>query len=315
MTKLGPILGLAGATLVAFFLAGAAPAHATFPGANGRIAFVSERYSGTTNIFTMKPDGSDVTQLTFVTSGQGGAGQPAWSPDGQSLVFGEVNADFSAFRLYLMDADGANRELLFDEEAGLNDFAPSFTPDGTRVVFQRCSPVKETCAIYTVKIDGHGLVAADHFTHDVFDINPKVSPGGDTIAFSSFNRDGLQTAVYLMGPHGTNIRRITPTALLATDPDWSPDGTKIAFDTHCCNPDPKEIWTVNPDGSGLQQLTTPGTDIDVSPSYSPQGDKIAFGRSSADFTIRSIVTMNSDGTGLTTIQTDAFNPVWGPAAS
>ena len=50
-------------------------------------------------------------------------------------------------------------------------------------------------------------------------------------------------------------------------------------------------------------------------SQANEGDKIAFGRSSADFTIRSIVTMNSDGTGLTTIQTDAFNPVWGPAAS
>ena len=47
-------------------------------------------------------------------------------------------------------------------------------------------------------------------------------------------------------------------------------------------PTEPEIWTVRPDGSGLQQLTFPGIERDFTPVYSPQGDKIAFERHAAD---------------------------------
>src|SRR5712691_4851615 len=70
MKRLGMVLAL---TLTMGLLAAATPALATFPGADGRIAFGSRRYGGTGNIFTMNPDGSDVHQLTFLTANQGGA--------------------------------------------------------------------------------------------------------------------------------------------------------------------------------------------------------------------------------------------------
>jgi Tol biopolymer transport system component len=314
MKKLGLILPLGVLLLIVGSLAAASTAHATFPGSDGRIAFVSERYGGTTNIYTMQADGSDVQQLTFLTSSEGGAAEPDWSPDGKTIVFGQ-NLDGSGFRLYLMSSDGSDRRLLFAEDPVLNDFAPTFTPDGGRVVFQRCHPVKEACAIYSVKVDGRGLTAIGHLVTDVFDVDPEVSPAGSVVAFSSFGRGGVQSAIYVMGLHGTNVHRVTPTELGAVDPDWSPNGTKIAFATHCCNPDPKEIWAIRPDGSGLERLTTPGADFDASPSYAPAGDKIAFGRSSSDFSTRSILTMDANGGIPAVIQTDAFSPVWGPAGS
>jgi TolB protein len=149
---------------------------------------------------------------------------------------------------------------------------------------------------------------------NVFDRHAVYAPDGASIAFSSFNRGGVQAAVYLVGAHGTGVRIITPTALQALDPSWSPDGRRIAFWSNCCNPQTPEVWTVRPDGSGVQQLTFPGTERDFAPVYSPQGDKIAFERHAADDSAEALVTMNADGSGLSAVQADAFRPNWGPAS-
>jgi TolB protein len=307
------LMSLASAILIATAGAVAQPARAAFPGPNGRIAFDSARSGGTQNIFTVRPDGSDVRQLTFFTADQGSAFWPAWSPDGRSIAFERGSA--GPTRVFLMNADGSGQHLLFSEDAGLDDLRPSFSPDGSRVVFSRCDFPGEECAIYAVKTNGRGLNAITHFNQSVsvFDLHPVYSPDGASIAFTSFNRGGVQVAAYLVSAHGTGLRIVTPTALQAFDPSWSPDGQKLAFWSNCCNPQNSEIWTVRPDGSGVQQLTFPGAEHDFAPVYSPQGDKIAFERHTEDDSSEALVTMNADGTDLSAIQPDAFRPSWGPA--
>ena len=49
-------------------------------------------------------------------------------------------------------------------------------------------------------------------------IDQEYSPAGNTIAFSDFNRGGVQAAIYLMGPHGTNVRELSPPSLQAREP-------------------------------------------------------------------------------------------------
>jgi DNA-binding beta-propeller fold protein YncE len=74
--------------------------------ANGRIAFSSNRDGGVEKIFTMKPDGSDVRQVTGNTPGEtAGDGLPAWAPDGSRLGF---NGQRGAGPLYTAAADGAD---------------------------------------------------------------------------------------------------------------------------------------------------------------------------------------------------------------
>src|SRR2546430_11780963 len=108
----------------------ATPALATFPGTNGRIAFGSDRYGGTHNIFTMNPDGSDVRQLTFLTVDEGAALDESWSADGSMLVYERRNADTSIRQIFVMNADGFHQHRLFNDLA-YRDFYPSFSPDGT----------------------------------------------------------------------------------------------------------------------------------------------------------------------------------------
>ena len=187
MSKFRILLALAGAALIAALLGGVPPAHATVPGGNGRIAFTDFTYGGTDNVFTMTPAGLNVKQLTFLTSDQGGDSAAAWSPDGSTLVFTEHNSDFSTLRLWLINADGSNKHLLFAEDPAYSDLVGNWSPDGRRVIFQRCNSAKEECSIYTVKMDGHGLTQITQPQHNTknnnFDVKPEFSPDGKTISF------------------------------------------------------------------------------------------------------------------------------------
>ena len=71
---LGLLVGLSIITL---------PASASFPGKNGRIAFVLGP-----DIYTMNPDGSDIRQLTNLGP-DSSAFWESWSPDGKLIVFNE----------------------------------------------------------------------------------------------------------------------------------------------------------------------------------------------------------------------------------
>jgi TolB protein len=302
------------AVLALIALAGAAhPAKATFPGSDGRIAFSKD---STAEIWTIKPNGGDPKLVASPSDANSFDTEPAWSPNGQLIVFTEYHNNGPA-RLWLVNADGTNRHLLFSEGPAYGDGQANWSPDGSRVIFRRCSNVKEECSIYTIKPDGHGLTQITQPSQNAkgnnADVKPEFSPDGKTISFSSFNRGGVQNGIYLMGAHGTGIHLITPTALGAVNADWAPDGSKIAFYTHCCDPQTSTIDTMNPDGTGITTLTSPGTSHDFNPTYSPQGDMIAFERDAPDYSTSDIETIPPGGGTPTVIATDANSPSWGAA--
>lgn len=304
------------AVLALTALAGAAhPAKANFPGTDGRIAYQQD---STGEIWTIKPDGSDPKLVASPSDVNSYDTEPAWSPNGQQIVFTELNFNGGPNQLWLVNADGTNRHLLFTESAGYGDGQANWSPDGSRLIFRRCNFSRyEACAIYSVKVNGTGLNAITKFTANTtggaVDVKPEYSPDGKTISFSSFNRGGVQNGVYLMSAHGTGIHLITPTALGATDADWAPDGSKLTFSSHCCNSEPSTIDTINPDGSGLTELATPPpSGQTLRPSYSPRGDMIVFAR--LTFPGSDIETIPAGGGNPpTVVATDADYPTWGPA--
>src|SRR5262249_44595685 len=105
------------------------------------------------------------------------------------------------------------------------------------------------------------------------------------------------------------------------DPDYSPDGTKIAFTNNFClagKNKPKDcrsdISVMNADGGSVTQLTSTSGNNQY-PSWSPAGDKIVFSHANIEGTKPGqIYAMNLDGTGLTRIthtNDDSFVPDWG----
>lgn len=284
--------------LAALLLLTTMSAHATFPGKNGRIAFVQDG-----EIFTMNPDGSDVKQLTHLGP-DNSASWPAWSADGKQIVFNEFPPPDGIAQLWVMNADGSNQHLLF-AEADFGENRPSFSPDGSKIVFARCDlniGDQDTCAIYTIGVSGGNLQAVTGFHEDTTARSPMYSPDGGTIAFILSNDTvaGYLGVTYLIDSDGANMRRITQPEPCLIRPDWSPDGTKITIFAHFCNPQNETIAVMNPDGTGLRYLTHNGIDYfnrphDRNPAFSPDGTMIVFERHSADFSTSSIYVMKADG--------------------
>jgi hypothetical protein len=85
MTRIGAL-----AAVIVVALAAAGAALPTTPGANGLIVY-AEEVNGRSQLFTIRPDGSEAKRITNVL----GAWNPDWAPNGRSIVF-ELESQNSA---------------------------------------------------------------------------------------------------------------------------------------------------------------------------------------------------------------------------
>ena len=280
-----------GAGLLAAVLVGALLG--AFPGtpagaAEQAIAFVSDR-DGDPEIFTVRPDGSGVTQLT---SNLFWDTDPVWSPDGTKLAFSS-NRDGDD-DIFVMNRDGSGVINITNVGSG-RDVQPDWSPDGTKIVFVRDGDLFRAAA-----------TAGATATRLVRGRSPSWSPNGSKIAFAKPERGSSD--IYVMNADGSGARAIT-SGLEADSPEWSPDGTKLAFDTVSADGSSR-IATVSADGSGLVVL--PGDGDDHSPSWSPDGAKLVFTNIVLD---AEVVVASSTGTGRTLLVSNPaydFLPSWSP---
>ena len=88
---------------------------------------------------------------------------------------------------------------------------------------------------------------------------PKWSLDGSTIAFVimdiSLDEDGYNS-IWLVDSDGTNMRMLHTIMSGYPKPDWSPDGTEIAFSKPLGEYEPKVIYTINKDGTELKQISS-----------------------------------------------------------
>ena len=323
-----------------------------------KIAFESEG-----DIFVVNPDGTGLTQITndptFDTNGA-----PNWSPDGARIVF-ESDRDCigcDTQDIYSVNPDGTELTRLTATPAF--DRSPAYSPSGNQVVLESCDPLDCTPTITVMSADGTGQfpviegtmpdwgVPSSPFppppadgkiayttTQDFFvtnrdeiytmyangfrktrvtrndrrDTNPDWSPDGTTIAFTS-RIDGSDLDIYEVNADGSFPTNLTPGPAIDAQPSWSPDG-RIAFTSNRGPGDTAGIFVMNGDGSSPTELTDPSDEVaHREPAWSPDGGKIAF--VSAEDGDDDIYLVNPDGTGVQNISTtagvDETSPAWSP---
>lgn len=200
------------------------------------VAFSSRR-DGPAKLFVAALDG---TGTRVVTDGaDGGDLDPAWSPDGRSLVFvrGRPGERRDLFVLDF-DAGETSRRLL---EGADNDparvGAPAWSPDGTAIVFSADRGEGLGTGLFLVKPDGSGLrrlTRPPSSQRWVRDLHPAWSPDGKRVAFAS-NRhaatedDAGDLDLYVVDLASGELTRLTRDPGVADDPTYSPDGKRIYF--------------------------------------------------------------------------------------
>jgi Tol biopolymer transport system component len=312
------------ATAAAALTAAPAAALATFPGEPGPIAFqrVVDMKKGTTQIFSVDPAGGSLTRLTNFA---GGAGTPEFSPDGSRIAFYRPRPN----DVFTMAADGsAPLRITRGCPRCLGDDNPAWMPTGELLFGRGLGPVRDDWAAATdlmrVGAGGGAATVVRRFirlrdgrelAHDA-----QVSPDGSRVAITLIDNRGrneLASAIYVLDSDGSNLRRITPMRLNAGNPDWSPDGARIVFNSSFEGQAAVEIYTVRPDGTGLQRVRRESKrSYSFEPVWSPDGSRIAMVHGTRH-TFPHIWTMRADGTDLRQITRGPrvdLRPDWGTAA-
>ncbi len=145
---------------------------------------------------------------------------------------------------------------------------------------------------------------------------PVPQAGSSKIVFIS-NREG-NAEIYSMNADGSGLIRLTTNASNDDHPRWSPDGTKILFQSDRDNPETgsADIYVMNADGTGQTRLTSDVAD-DSAAVWSPDGNKIVF-QSLRNGLYYQVYVMSADGTNQVNVSGGIaadYQPSWSPDGS
>lgn len=215
-------------------------------------------------IYVINADGSHLRQLSAYRF----ADEPAFSPDGKSVVFTRDETPREDGLTILAAAGGRPREITTNPEHGGPhhngecgcDGDARFTPDGKHIVFKRTRHNFADSALFIVGVDGGGLHRLTEWKLSAG--QPRISPDGKRLAYSVNSNDNGIANVFVMdlagGGHRVQLTRQGKgggTGLNA----WSPDGRYLSITTDRANGH-AQIWIMRADGSEAHSITPHATD-------------------------------------------------------
>lgn len=250
-------------------------------GGGGLIAFHSDK-NKSNDIYLINPDSSGLRQLTFSASGEA---VPAWSSDGRKIVY-QVTSN-TVTDIFILDLESGVSQRITNWQCEKN-FGPSLSPDGSKIVFYAICDGSDNREIYVINLndfsvqrltnstgsdwfaswspDGQKITFTSKrngkdqvFVMDGDGGNPQAlvdgcssafSPDSSQIVFAEFcqNIDGK---IFVVEANGLSDPRVV-TDMLGRNPNWSPDGRSIVFESS------KNIWITSVDGLYAPKLVYAG---------------------------------------------------------
>jgi serine/threonine protein kinase len=287
-----------------------APAHSVtwMPDGKSLLASIQEKNATPSSIFQVSMDG-EMRKVTSLSAIGPGDGQPAVSPDGQTVAFiryGNLSdlyvspvAGGEARRLTneLQLINGLvwinNREILFSSNRAGGRTLWRIAADG-RSEPQPVPGVEGEASFpaiaYPAKLRPRVAYQRAAFDFNIWrlevsvappapviastrtDTSPKFSPDGKRIVFGSDRSGYLE--IWVSSSDGSNATQLTTLASSRSgSPSWSPDSQKIVFDSLASGNN--DIWTISAEGGSPKRLTMEPSN-DARPSWSRDGRWIYF---------------------------------------
>ena len=272
-----------------------------------RIVYVDEtgpKERRTKRLAIMDQDGANVRLLS---QGKDLVLTPRFSPVAQEITYMSYNQGTP--RVFVMNLETGQRDMVGEFPAGSMTFAPRFSPDGQRIVMS--FEEGGATSIYEMDLRSRQM---RRLTQPIpgrasIDTGPCYSPDGRQIVFES-DREGTQQ-LYVMDAGGGGARRISMREGRYSTPVWSPRGDYIAFTKQMGGR--FLIGVMKPDGSG-ERILTEGFHNE-GPTWAPNGRVLMFFRESegANGGAR-IYSVDVTGYNERPIQTPSFgsDPAWSP---
>jgi Tol biopolymer transport system component len=145
-----------------------------------------------------------------------------------------------------------------------------WSPDGNSIVFGTSTPTGVTLGVM------HADGSDRHLIAPALIDDASGAPAWSKDGRIAFRRSSPETpGLWTIHPDGTGLTQLTSYAG-DVQPRWSPDGTRLVFETYGSTPGgPNAIFVVNADGTGRRRLTE---GPDQNPAWSPDGKWIIFDR-------------------------------------
>ncbi len=230
------------------------------------IAFVGYDSANALAIYKMRPDGTELQQLTTqlgTTQYTERTAYLEWSPDSQWIVFGAKKPQQVAYDNFIINLEGEEESALPHASYYPITWSPDsqhlllVIPDSPSSGIAQLSPLETTY---------------EHLpTPDLFPSDPQYSPDGEWIAFVGL-ADGNRN-LYRMRSDGSDLQTLTSTMTNVWSFEWSPDSQRIAFTN-----DPRdgllELYVLHPASSARQLIHEERAFFD--PEWTPDGEWIIF---------------------------------------
>ena len=240
----------AGLGLLAALACAAALAGEMAAGPSGGLIIFSSNRSGPWHLWAVKPDGSDLRELT-----RGGPDEndvdPQFSPDGKAILFTSTRGGPAG--VWRMAADGSKPERISDGDQA------EWSPDGKRIVLRR----GEKILVRDLATSQEKVLSPKDWPHCSA---PSWSPDGKTIAFAC--RWDAGNAIFTIPADGGEPVKVYGEQG-ACEPHWSPDSKTLVYETET------HVCTIGADGKRNRTIT-PFGGVQRFGRFSPDGKAVVF---------------------------------------